>query len=188
MDSEDLACIRCIAQGDHTALETLYTRYRPRLYRFLWQQVGGDATLIEEVLQDTFLAVWRGAATFRGDARVASWIFRIALHHAHHAQRGAARQEGRTRSLSTLADDADLPAAPEHEDHTLTRLALQDALTRLSDKQRVVVMLVFVQGFTGEETADILGLPLGTVKSRLRAARSLLANDPALHQSEEVSS
>jgi DNA-directed RNA polymerase specialized sigma24 family protein len=51
-----------------------------------------------------------------------------------------------------------------------------------------VVLLVFVQGFTGEEAAEILGLPLGTIKSRLRTARALLVKDPALQHSEEVSS
>jgi len=182
MDTEDAVCITRIARGDAQALSELYTRFRPSLYRYVWQQLHGDASLVEEVLQDTFLAIWHGAATFRGEAHVATWVFRIA-----HNTASRAKRHPLTFSLNDVDDD-DLSVAAGHEDRTITRLALHDALGRLTDKQRAVVLLVFVHGFTSEEAAQILAIPLGTVKSRLHAARALLVNDPALQQSEEVNS
>jgi RNA polymerase sigma-70 factor, ECF subfamily len=187
MDSADTTCITRIAQGDPQALDELYLQYRPSLYRYLMHHLHGDASLVEDVLQDTFLAIWRAAASYRGEARVATWVFRIARNIAVNAKR---RPQARmqTSSLSTVEEGEDFSVAAEHEEQTLTRLALHDALARLTDKQRAVVLLVFVHGFTSEEAAQILGVPLGTVKSRLQAARALLIKDPALQQSEEVSS
>ncbi len=189
MDSEDAACIAGIASGDQRALAELYTRYRPRLYRFLWHQLDGDGALVEEVLQDTFLAIWRAADTFRGEARVATWIFRIAQRCAGRARRTVPKSgKGQIISLADMREDEGSPLLNGHEDQSLTRIALREALLRLTDKHREVILLVFVQGFTGEEAAQILGVPLGTIKSRLHVARTLLANDPALQHIEEVSS
>jgi RNA polymerase sigma-70 factor, ECF subfamily len=187
MDSADAACITRIARGDQAALEALYTRYRLPLARYLWHQLHGDAQAVEEALQDTFVAIWRGAASFRGDARVATWIFRIARYSATHVRRYHSRASASvTFSLSDMAEEDEIATPGTSEDQTLTRMALHDALARLSDKQRMAVLLVFVHGFTSDEAAEILGLPVGTVKSRLHAARDLLANDPALGQREEV--
>jgi RNA polymerase sigma-70 factor, ECF subfamily len=189
MDSEDAACIARIAQRDQTALNDLYTRYRPRLYRHLFHQLHGDPSLVEEALQDTFLAVWRAAATFRGEASVATWLFRIAQRCAGRAARAIATPtSGMVLSLAEIGEDARDAALAGHEEHTLTRLALHEALRRLSEKQRDVLLLVFVQGFTQDEAAEILGIPVGTVKSRLHAARALLLHDPALQHIEEVNS
>lgn len=188
MDSEDARCIARMAHGDQGALGELYARYRPRLHRYLWHQLHGDSSLVEEVLQDTFLAVWRAAGSFRGEARVATWVFRIAQRCAGHAQRRSPGcGEAPTLSLDALGEEEALPTPPDHETSTLTRLALLDALRRLPAKQRAVILLIFVQGFTSEETAQILAVPQGTVKSRLHAARALLSSDPALQPSEEVS-
>lgn len=187
MDSVDAMCITRIAQGDPQALDELYLQFRPSLYRFLFHQLHGDASLVEEVLQDTFLAIWRAAASYRGEARVATWVFRIARYTAISTQRHA-QARPQTFSLQALDAREEISVTVGHEDDTLTRLALQDALARLTDKQRAVVLLVFVHGFTSEEVAHILATPLGTVKSRLHAARALLVNNPAFQPSEEVNS
>ena len=188
MDSEDAACITRIAHGDPHALGELYAQFRPSLYRYLWHYLREDASLVEEVLQDTFLAIWRGAAAFRGEARVATWIFRIARYSASHAKRRPRTVLLQTVSLSAVEENEDYLVPVGHEERTLTRLTLHDALARLTDKQRAAVLLVFVHGFTSEEAAEILDVPLGTVKSRLHAARTLLANDPALQYGEGVNS
>jgi len=188
MDSEDKQCLMEIAQGNQDALNRLYFCYYQRLYRYLWYQLHGDGLLVEEALQDTFLSVWRAANTFRGEARVVTWLFRIAQRCASHVQRPRSRyNEVHSLSLQTIAESYDTPFS-QHEDRTLTRLSLQSALTHLSSKHREVVLLIFVHGFTSEEAANILGVPAGTVRSRLRAARVLLINDPTLQQSEGASS
>lgn len=188
MDSDDAVCVTRIAQGDHQALGELYARFRPSLYRYLWHYLHGDACLVEEVMQDTFVAVWRTATAFRGEARVATWVFRIARYSASHVRQRPRTAMAQTVSLSDVEENEDFLVPVGHEEHTIARLALQDALARLSDKQRAAVLLVFVHGFTSEEAARILDVPLGTVKSRLHAARALLASDPALQRGEEVNS
>jgi RNA polymerase sigma-70 factor (ECF subfamily) len=187
MDSEDAACLGRIARKDQAALEELYARYYQRLFQYVWYLVAGDAPLVEEILQDTFLAVWNAANSFRGEARVATWMFRIAQRNVARSQRNVAHQAQRqTLSLSQLQDDLDPSAYGGQEDQMLTKLVVQAAMQRLSDRQREVVMLVLVHGFTGEEAAHILDVPPGTIRSRLRAARTLLLNDPALQRLEEV--
>ncbi|HEV2237004.1 MAG TPA: sigma factor, partial [Ktedonobacterales bacterium] len=84
---DEAELLAAIAAGDEDALRQLYLRERPRLRRYLWHQLGGEASLVEEVLQDTFLAVWRQAGTFRGEARVSTWIFQIAHYLALEARR-----------------------------------------------------------------------------------------------------
>jgi len=187
MDSEDVACIARIAQGDQAALGELYERHYRRLYRYLWHQLHGDSSLTEEAVQDTFVAVWRAAGTFRGESRVATWLFRIAARCGGHITR-AHPQKRQPLSLSQAQAVEDEVAPPGHEEQILTRLTLQEALLRLPDKQREVALLMLVQRFTSEEAAQILKVPPGTIRSRLRAARTLLLNDPALCQIEEVSS
>ncbi|HKD74185.1 MAG TPA: sigma-70 family RNA polymerase sigma factor, partial [Ktedonobacterales bacterium] len=160
MDSEDVACLRRIAQGDQSALADLYARYRLPLTRALWNQLGGDSAVIEDVLQETFLSIWRAANTFRGDAQVSTWIFRIAQHSAGEVQRRMSR-DLRNVPLSELHEREGTAPAANHEQQSITRLTVHDALSRLTDKQREVIVLIFVHGFTGEEVARMLGVPLG---------------------------
>ena len=124
MDSDDAVCLTRIAQGDHQALGKLYAQYRPSLYRYLWHYLHGDDYLVEEVLQDTFLAIWRGAAAFRGEARVATWIFRIARYSASHAKRSPRTAMLQTVSLSDVEENEDYLVPVGHEERTLTRLTL----------------------------------------------------------------
>lgn len=187
MDSEDVACIKRIAQGNQRALAELYARYRLRLTRYLWNQLGGDSTIIEDVLQDTFLAIWRGANTFRGEAQVATWIFRIASHCAGHVHRRVSR-DAHIVSLTEMYEGEGAASLSNYEQQSLTRLMMNDALVRLTDKQREVIILIFVQGFTAEEVARMLCVPLGTIKSRLHAARASLAGDRSLQHIEEANS
>ncbi len=171
--------IRRMGAGDETALRELCEHYRQRLWGYLWRQLDGDTGLAEEVLQDTLLAVWNGAARFRGDAPVAVWIFRIAHHTAATARRNRGRRAaGRLISLSTAENDSALEqrlASSSHEDEILERMTMQSAIERLSPKHREVIDLVCFHGFAIDEVAHILDVPNGTVRSRLSYARQALA-------------
>jgi RNA polymerase sigma-70 factor, ECF subfamily len=125
---------------------------------------------IEDTLQDIFLAVWQSAYTFQGEAHsVAAWIFRITHHHAANARRSQFRRpEGHPALL------LEEHAVTTFEDEVVQRVVLTDALHRLSPKYQEVLYLVFYQGFQQDEVAQILSIPLGTVKSRLNHARRLL--------------
>src|SRR5262249_14194687 len=157
---DDRSLIARIARRDATALERLYALYRPRLWRYLVQQLDGDLGAVEDTLQEVFLAVWLAAGDFRGEARIHTWIFRIAHHHLAHRQRSATRRpEGHLVEHFPFDDEApsddtrgDLAQA-SHEAAVLDRLVLATAFGRLAAKHREALELVYQQGFTLGEVA-----------------------------------
>jgi RNA polymerase sigma-70 factor (ECF subfamily) len=179
MQPEDADLLRNIAQGDEQALRLLYLHYRPRLWRYLLQQLNGRDALVEDVLQEVFLAIWRSAASFRGEARVATWVFRIAHHHAVRFRLSADRFPPAPAENDTAdsgeGDCAVGDVSPENE--VVDRLILAEAFHRLSTKHRAVLLLVYQQGFTLDEAALILAIPAGTVRSRVSYARRALQRE-----------
>lgn len=179
MAEHDAEVLRRIAEGNEDALHQLYLAYRPRLRRYLWHQLGGNEAAVEDVLQETFVAIWQSAPTFRGDARVLTWVFQIAHHRLAHLRRDLARRpEGHLWVERDDGEDgAREPIAPDApvEDVVVDAMLLAEALERLSAKHREVLELVFLQGFSLGETAAVLGVPEGTVKSRVSYARRALA-------------
>jgi RNA polymerase sigma-70 factor, ECF subfamily len=168
-----------VATGDEKALHQLYLTYRQRLRRYLWHQLNGESGSVEEALQDVFLAIWRGAGRYRGEARVSTWIYQISHHVAMDTRRRLARNTGDVHIDSQGNDEDGGPgwidmAYTASDDRVLDRLALGDALSRLSLKHREVLALVFQHGFSPDEAAQIMGVPTGTVKSRISYARKAL--------------
>jgi RNA polymerase sigma-70 factor, ECF subfamily len=167
-----------VATGDEEALHQLYLAYRPRLRRYLWHQLDGDETSVDEALQDVFLAVWRSAGGYRAEARVSTWLYQITHYIALSTRRRLARHAGSVH-LDSSDEEDDAPAWGDigyaaSDDTVLDRLALGDALSRLSPKHREVLVLVFQHGFSLDEVAQITGVPTGTVKSRISYARKAL--------------
>ncbi|MDQ2652193.1 MAG: sigma-70 family RNA polymerase sigma factor [Chloroflexota bacterium] len=160
-----------IAAGERAALEELYARYSRPLFGFL-MGIAPDAATAEEILQDTLVAVWQGAAGFEGRATFRQWLFAVARRQAYNAVR---------RRRLPWADPAEVEAAeasgPSPEVEALTGAALDDLAARihgLPPGQQEVLVLTLVEGFSYEETAAILEVPLGTVRSRLNTARRTL--------------
>ncbi|MEV0585479.1 sigma-70 family RNA polymerase sigma factor [Nonomuraea sp. NPDC050310] len=150
---------------------TLYERHSGVVYSHL-VLLTDDHGLSEEILQDTMLAVWRGAGGFRGDSSVRSWIIAIA--------RRQCRDRLRRRRPTLVPQDvlANRPAAePGPEEQVLDRMAagaMMTAVGALPRHHREVLDLVFRTGLPLAEIAKILEIPVGTVKSRLFAARAAL--------------
>lgn len=170
-----------IAGGDRQALTDLYGRYRQPLLRFLLQ-VTPDYGLAEELLQDTLVAVWRGAGSFAGRSSVQTWLLGIARRQAHNTL----RQRG-----LPLADASQLERLPaSHQEPESLALAranreeLQAAFDRLAPLHREVLALTFVHELSYPELAKTLGIPVGTVKSRLSNAKRALRT--LLQQREEA--
>lgn len=170
---DDTALLARIAHGDQEAFHALYEAYYPRLWRYVWYQVTGDVGRTEEMVQEIVLAIWRAAPRYRGEARVATWIFRIAHHLVSNAQRDQRRRGGQAESLDDDEREHDL-AEPSFEDGAVNRMTLIAAIELLSPKHQAIVDLFFIQGFSLEEVAQILSVPLGTVKSRIQATRRAL--------------
>jgi len=182
-DDEDGRLVARLAAGDRDALVALYERYQRPLFGYLLR-LTDDRGLAEEVLQDTLLALWRGAGRFAGRSGARTWIFGIAHRQAHNAlrRRGVPRADA-----EASAGPEDVPdAGPGPEDYALAGAARADlirALSRLSPAHRAVLSLTLVQGLPQQDVADVLGVPLGTIKSRLHTAKAALRL--ALTQQEE---
>ena len=170
MPQDDRELVAAIARGDGAALEDLYARYGSPLRRYLWYHLDHDRERAEDVLQETFWNIWRFAHTFRGASSVAAWLFQIARRAALQDQRSASRRPH--GHMAILVDEED--ETQRTEDVVVTRLCLLDALRALPPKQREVLYLVFVQGFAATEVGEVLEVPVGTVKSRIRLARRAL--------------
>jgi RNA polymerase sigma-70 factor (ECF subfamily) len=172
-DADDAALLRRVADGDRDALGALYRRHAHVVLAQIRLAVG-EPGLSEEILQDTMLAVWRGAGSFRGVSQVRSWIIAIALRQA--------RDRLRRRRVAVVADESVLSgqaaADPGPEAQVLERAELAvvaQAIRSLRPGHREVLGLVFGADLTLADAAEVLGVPVGTVKSRLAAARAALA-------------
>jgi RNA polymerase sigma-70 factor, ECF subfamily len=180
MADDEHALMARIAMGDQEALHKLYIRYRPRLRRYLWRRLDCNAEAVEDALQETWLAVWRSAPNYRPQGQVAAWIFQIVHRHVAHVRRDHSRRpEGHLQVAAPDSGEDDAFAIAEtgsHEQAVVDRLVLRDALRTLSSAHREVLELVFHHGFALAEVAQILDIPLGTVKSRVSYARRALAH------------
>lgn len=157
-----------IVQRDQQALETLYQRYANLVYNMAYQ-VLQNRSAAEEVTQDIFFQVWRWPEKWDPDrGRFTSWLLTITRHTAI----DRLRRENRRPTLTQHSlDDIThlLPAAPSHDNHAHDNgRLLRSLLSGLPADQRQVILLAFYRGLTHTEIADQLGVPVGTVKSRLR--------------------
>ncbi len=166
----DADLVERLAAGDRDALERLYARYGRPLFSYLVDLVG-DRGLAEEIVQDTFVAAWRGGAAFEGRSSVSTWLFGIARRQARDRQRGV-RPE--TMPLDELRDESEEPRPDAEVLAAADRADLVAALDRLPVHHREPLVLAFAHGLSGPEIASVLGIPEGTVKSRLHAARAAL--------------
>ncbi len=163
---EDRQQLASIARRDSRAFESLYDRYSRSVYSLALGMLRDPATA-QEVTQEVFLSIWRQAAEFdpsRGTAR--SWVLAL----AHHKSVDAVRRR-RLRATEPLEDTqaSDLDVV----DETLRRLErgrVREALVRLPAEQRQAIVFAYYGGYTQEEVAKRLSIPLGTAKTRIRDA------------------
>jgi RNA polymerase sigma-70 factor (ECF subfamily) len=158
--------LNAIGRGDRRAMQRLYLAYQAPLTRFLWRFTQ-RRECIEEIVNDTFMVVWRDAQRFRWESQVSTWIFGIAHRTALKSIRKARREGART-----LGKSYEGTVDPRLE--TETRNWLASGLNRLPVEQRLALELACHMGHSLTEVAVITGAPLGTVKTRLFHARRRL--------------
>jgi len=164
------ALIGRVANGDIGAFEALYHGFHPRVRRFV-ERITRRPSLVDEIVNDTMLVVWRKAATYDLSSSLSTWIFAIAF-----------RKSLKALKLLDEPIDSDIDAQPDHESrgpfNTLlgreVRTLIVDALRGLSAEQRAVVELTYYQGCGYREIAEIMGCPVDTVKTRMFHARRKL--------------
>ncbi len=174
---DDDALLRRIAEAEGEALRELYRKYGGLVYG-IGLRITGDAAVAEEVAQDVFMSAWRGAASYRPDlGAVATWLGRIARNRAIDALRGMkSRPMPLREDWGELADAEDTrsPDPAEEAGRSQRAKEVRAAVAELPEGQRTALSLAFFKGMSHSEIAAALGLPLGTVKSRIRdAMRSL---------------
>ena len=169
----DEALVALVARGDEDALAELYDRVG-RIAYGLALRVLRDERHAEDAVQEAFLQVWRSAATFRAErAKASTWILTL----VHRRAVDLVRREER-RQADPLTDDSAAGAAPEETDEAawlrFERERIQAALKQLPDVQREALELAYYGGFSQSELAERLGVPLGTIKSRMFAGLARL--------------
>ena len=153
--------------GDRYAFETLFHRHHRQLYR-LAQITSHNADDAADALQDAMLSAHRNAPSFRRDASVSSWLYRIVVNACLDRLR-------RNKTHPTTALEDDVHPGRDPIPRIDTALVVERALMRLPVEQRAAVVAVDMQGYSIAETARLLGVPEGTVKSRCSRARAKLA-------------
>jgi RNA polymerase sigma-70 factor, ECF subfamily len=168
--AEDLNLIRRMQAGDDDAVRDLYAQYGQRLYAYALRLTNDPATA-EDVTQNTLVTAWRTARSFRGEGRLIAWMLGIVHHTAMKSLRG------NTNYLNDMAEEtirADQPSPEEQAQVKDERRWVRQGIQNLSPEHRAVLELVFYQELSLNETAQVLNVPVGTVKSRLSYARTHL--------------
>lgn len=157
-----------VIAGDRLAGRTLYDTHAPRVYSLAYR-LSGDAEKAREFTQDTFIRAFSRLSQFRGDAAFSTWLHRITVTVVSNARRGEVRI-----AREVALDEASLMESSAPEAEPDLKECIARAVENLSEVYRTTLVLHDIEGYTHAEIAEILGVPEGTCKSRLSAARAQL--------------
>lgn len=163
-DRTDTDLLRSVGDRDNGALEVLYQRHAPWLTARLTHRCA-DRDLVDQAVQDTFVAVWRNASTFSGQGEPAAWIWGIGI------RRLIDQLRRRRLPLMTRAGEEQTVSAEEAVLIGVEHGDLAGVINRLSPELRAVVRATVLDGLTTREAGRLLGVPTGTVKTRMARAR-----------------
>jgi RNA polymerase sigma-70 factor (ECF subfamily) len=168
--ADDHALLARLRAGDARAFEDMVIRHQHRVFGVALRMLGRRAEA-EEIAQETFLRAHRSLDTFRGDARLSTWLYAIAsrlcLNRLASADRRRVRHD--EEALARAADEG--ATATAELERREREAAVRRAIGELSDERRIVLVLADLEGLSYEDIATALALPLGTVRSRLHRAR-----------------
>jgi len=166
----DLELARRCRDGDTGAFEALYRQHAGRLYN-LAVRMSGSVQEAEDLLQEVFLQAYRKMGSYRGEASLGTWLYRLGVNHCLDRLRGRhAKQERVTDSLD-VEGRPEPAAAPAATLEPVSRMDLERAIGQLPDGARAAFLLHDVEGFEHREIAEILGVAVGTSKSQVHKAR-----------------
>jgi RNA polymerase sigma-70 factor, ECF subfamily len=184
---EDLRLVECLRAGSERAYEDLLLRFQQPVYALALRLLDDPAEACD-VVQEVFLKVFRNIGNFRGQSTLKTWIYRITVNEAHNARRWFFRHRRREVELDNYPDEArnwkeivpDRSRSPfdvafDREQHVM----LEAALERINPIFREAVVLRDITDLSYEEIADVLGVSLGTVKSRILRGREALREELA---------
>lgn len=175
----DEALVRLVARGSAPAFEELLARYRDRVFQFVLWQLEGGRDAAEELTQEVFFQLYRSAASFRHRCRFRTWLYSLVRNVCRHHRR---RRRGEAGRVSWQDGEAGEPVVADARPGALERLTAAEARARvrravasLPPLQRAVLVLRDWEDLSYREIAEVLEVPVGTVRSRLHHARRALA-------------
>ncbi len=176
VELDDRQLVTASKRGDQDAFSQLVQRYQRRIFNLVYRMLQ-QYEEASEITQETFLAAWQGLPSFRGDARFATWLYRIAyncaLKQLETRKRDRALQAALQAEQALESEDTYKSADAQIDEHE-RQAFVQEHLSRLPAKYRAVLILRHLQDMTYEEMAEILTMPVGTIKTHLFRARNLL--------------
>ncbi|TNE85090.1 MAG: sigma-70 family RNA polymerase sigma factor [Deltaproteobacteria bacterium] len=182
----DAELVRRFQEGDRTAFDAIVHRYQHRVFTLCMRWIG-DEQVASEVAQDVFIAMYRKLGSFRGDAKLSTWVYRVVINHCknrrlyrrrrhmdqHEPLEGTRAAEDDDAPSRQIASEEPLADAGVHRSEAAA--LLHEGLAALDESQRQIIVLRDIEDLSYEEIGELLGVPRGTVKSRLHRARAQLA-------------
>lgn len=187
---EEAALVAELQAGSEEAFGWLISVYHQPIYSLVARTIQDPADAAD-LTQEIFIKIFRGIRTFHGEASLKTWIYRIALHEASNQRRWWSRHKKQEVTIEAEADDSNCDGQPlclkdtlvDHQESPFDQAArseirerVEEALRDVPEPFRTTVILRDIEGFAYEELAEILGVNLGTVKSRLMRGRAHLKN------------
>lgn len=189
-EPSDAELVERIKQGDAKATDALLKRHETRVYRFGLRMCGNEDDA-RDVLQETLLAAFRNLPTFRGDSQISTWLYQIARSFCIKQRRRregepAAHESVEAQEVKKLAGDEPQGDSKTHAREVGT--LIQAAINTLQPDHREALVLRDVEGLSAEEAADVVGIEVGALKSRLHRARLALKQQlsAVLEEKEDV--
>ncbi|MBL4886212.1 MAG: sigma-70 family RNA polymerase sigma factor [Planctomycetaceae bacterium] len=181
MNKTDQELISESVSGQTQAFDTLMLRYQDRLYNAL-AQILRNREDARDAVQEAFVMAWKKLETFRGEAGFYSWLFRVAYNVAMSRERkkklATTSIDHQSATSSFTPEDPHQDIQPSHRMETRERqLMVRTALENLPEEYRTVLVLKEIENFKYEQIAEIVDVPLGTVRSRIHRARGLLRDN-----------
>ena len=184
MSELERSLIRRLKRRDERAFRELLDLHRDRVFNITYRMLGQNRAEAEDVAQEVFITVFKTIDSFREESKFSTWLYRVAVNHCKNRIKYLARRHDRDRDEldeSTTSSGANgaiggpMPSSPHKQlESAQMEQKLHDAVSKLDDDQRIVVVLRDVEDLSIEEICEITGLPDGTVKSRLHRARLVL--------------
>jgi RNA polymerase sigma-70 factor (ECF subfamily) len=170
----DEQLVALASSGDIASFETLYRRHRDRIHGLMWRICGGDSGLAEDLLQEAFVRAWQKLDSFRGESRFATWLHRLSANVALSDRRTRLR---RVQSEISLDETVERTAVGSPDVRAAQNSDLEQAIARLPERARVVLVLYDIEGYGHADIAQMTGMAEGSSKAQLHRARKLLREE-----------
>lgn len=165
----DAELVERFKSGEKPVFEELFTKYQDMVFNIAWS-MSGNRELAEDITQEAFVRAYLGLPAFRGKSAFKTWLYRIAVNQALRTRGQFARRIEAEQPMEDLMLTSDERSPDEAAEASEMERSVREAIASLPEPQRAVITLRYLEGLELAEVAEVLGSPLGTVKSRIHHA------------------